>query len=137
MPTEVQLAYIAGLIDGEGSIQLSRHTQGQMQPQVRLFNTDLNMINFVNEVIGGNIQVHSDTRPEHKKPVYRLCWSRRSKIVEILRALEPYMITKKAQAQMLLAWCEARGTSFSVDDELAITTIKNLNGGDKGAVGSR
>lgn len=107
-----KLAYLAGLIDGEGSVFL-RHgwTRRRILPMVRVSNTDPKMIRWIHENFGGTERhVMKPTEKERrtgkrKKPLYR--WETDSILAckALLDAVLPFLITKKQNGEKVLAFC--------------------------------
>ncbi|MGH8271546.1 MAG: LAGLIDADG family homing endonuclease, partial [Gammaproteobacteria bacterium] len=64
-PTEA--AYIAGLIDGEGTVTLSRkHRNDNRQLAISISNTEKALLDYVLQVVGaGKITNKRITRPQH------------------------------------------------------------------------
>lgn len=129
MPTEAQLGYIAGILDGEGSISISRskcNTKNKLYhcPQVRIFNTDKRILEAVQKVIGGNIPIHGDTY-KGRKICYRLEYNAKPKIKEVLTMLLPYLVGKKERASVMIAFCE--DNSPNVEKGLYWQRLKILN----------
>jgi len=109
MPTEAQLAYVAGILDGEGSISLSKSkcntiTHLYRCPHVRIFNTDKRILDAVSSYVGGSERPHKDQYGDHK-PCYRLEWNSKPKIAELLTMLLPYLVGKKERAIVMINFC--------------------------------
>lgn len=108
MPTEAQLGYVAGILDGEGSISLSRSKDKRYYfSQVRIFNTDLRILEAVQEYMGSNIVIHNDhSKVDTWKTCYRIEINAHSKIKEFLLQVLPYLVGKREKALVMLAFCE-------------------------------
>jgi hypothetical protein len=104
--TDIQLGYLAGIIDGEGSISLTGYPYKPfaMRPRVQIANTDLSMLTTIQGWVGGYVYSRP-VRIPGRKQVFGLAFQSRADILELLRIVEPYLIIKKAQAQLLIAWC--------------------------------
>lgn len=105
--TEVEKAYIAGIIDGEGCIHItkkpaSKITTGHWSYQVGIYigNTDKRMLEFVHRLCGGGLKAHKT--PEGCKQCYELYFTG-DRVQELLKDILPYLITKKEQAKNVLA----------------------------------
>lgn len=110
---QTDIAYIAGLIDGEGYIGIRRFkgkTNGRVTPgyqeriQVRM--VDEQAINFLADTLGGTY--YAEKPHAHKgRPLY--CYSASDKIaVRIIRTVLPYLRVKRAVAEKVLAFREFR-----------------------------
>jgi len=98
-------AYIAGIIDGEGSIGvMSQHHNTENKTstyrlRLRVTNTHLGVIEWLRLKIGcGNINLIKKPL-KHYRQAYELAWSGLTAI-NIIRQLYPYMIIKRNQAEV-------------------------------------
>jgi hypothetical protein len=102
-------AWLAALIDGEGSVMLTARRGGQTvapknwRPVVSVYNTDLRLMDALKERTGGGV-VYTHTRQEqenHKKTAYS--WRMRvSEIKTWLPELLPWLVCKREQSELLL-----------------------------------
>ena len=103
MSRESDLGWAAGIIDGEGCIQLYRTTGTRgvgWVLRVMVNNTSLVMLNRLQEVFGdGTIRPHRiPTNPRHR-PTWS--WSVAAKKAETaLRLIEPYLVNKREEARV-------------------------------------
>ena len=97
----VELAYLAGIIDGEGHIYVvnAKNGRGKAYKENRIcfvqmdFNNGLELCTWVKERIGGNIS--------YTNGCYR--WQLTGKkAVDIARQLQPLLIVKKEQIKRIL-----------------------------------
>ena len=106
--TELRLAYLGGMIDGEGSIGLYlRHAQS-LRLRVQVANTNRDLLTWFQLHFGGIVsrggQRHN---PQHKALYMWFCDGENA--VEIIRVVEPYLVIKGAQANLALeAWANRR-----------------------------
>lgn len=122
-----RLAWLAGIIDGEGAIMLyiralgitpSRKGSGRRKVyhaadfKVEICNTDDSMLAEVLAIadvlgahtIGGRIGWYSGYRPNFpgRKRLGRVCFTSLDACEAILRAVHPYLVTKRARAEIML-----------------------------------
>ena len=103
MPTTEQLAYAAGLVDGEGSIMLvkkGRLKGGLLYRELRVevANTDLRMITWLIRVFDGAITVCKRPADARRKDYYvwRLTgWRAR----DFIEKVHPFLVTKKKHVE--------------------------------------
>ncbi len=105
------LAYTAGIIDGEGHIGIGR-TKNYFCLRVEVANTSSRLIDFLHLTFGGN--VWTGKRP-NRKVYYRWMISTRA-ADEFLRSISPYLLIKRNQADLALAFREE--LDVSVQEEM-------------------
>lgn len=105
-----EIAYVAGVVDGDGCITLTpikRNYKTFYMPHFHIVNTNLKMIKFCQKIIGGRILTFKDKR-HNRKLRYRLYSHNISEIIKILTKILPYLVTKKERAEVLLKFCKYR-----------------------------
>lgn len=114
--TEATKAYIAGIIDGEGSIVITRNNVRSRKtgekyvyerPIVTVANTSEILISYLNNLNIGAVCVEKRKVPRCKQ-AYQWVVSGRLPIYSFLKAIEPYLIIKKSKAQKVMAWIQNR-----------------------------
>jgi hypothetical protein len=115
--SECEKAYIAGIMDGEGSITFYRskaaRTRGRyLTPFVRISTTDDLLVPWLFHKIGFGAKRYraNPNGPIHWKPVWHIQWST-SQAVELLKAIEPYLIIKRERAQLVIEIWELNRTA--------------------------
>jgi len=117
---EVEMAYLAGLIDGEGTITLersgNRRLNGMMglSPKVIVTDTDRAIVDATMTImrrLGVNPYVKVQSPAKRKKACFWVTVSGLSKCKKVLEAVKPYLVGKLAQAQLVLDFVESRGNS--------------------------
>lgn len=102
--TATEAAYIAGVIDGEGSLLLGGAHKDY--PIVKIVMSDQPTIAWIAGRIG---EAASEWHPSVENR--RLCWRVQANgraAVALLRIVRPYLITKAARADELLLWRPTR-----------------------------
>ena len=109
--------WLAGMIDGEGSIAIGRATgrvgylRGiQMRPYVQIANTDRRLIDVskaLMEYVSGHRAFISTVRRQN--PNHRLGWAVSSRsnsaVLALLTSVRPCLIGKAEQADVVMAYC--------------------------------
>ena len=96
-------AYIAGLIDGEGSISLvRRHRNENRQLEVSVSNTDINLLKYLVETIGtGRISNKRTISPNHTPSATYTVSNRQA--LSLLEQVTPHLRTYKlTRARLVL-----------------------------------
>jgi len=98
-----KVGYLAGLIDGEGSITLSHH-HTWWQIKVRIFNTSPELMNFLKETFGGIVYTQKQLNKAIKATKTYYVWEVKGKrnVKALLEAVIPFLVIKKKQAQEAL-----------------------------------
>lgn len=146
---EVKLAYIAGILDGEGSIMIQKQASKSFMaqraksgcfhphyaPAVRIGMLDKEPLDLIVEttLIG---YVYQEKLYHRKRPMYR--WMARSKndISKFLTLVLPYLLVKKKQAELCLKfvneWVSCNGAKIMPEiqsqREEAWMKMRKLNG---------
>lgn len=105
MWTNEQLAYFAGIIDGEGTIYIQQRNRPDAIdyfPRFQIVNTDHNLMDWIQKTFGGLL--YTKNRSKHnKKWRTQYEWYTTRKIIDVLLPLViPYLIVKKPQAEIML-----------------------------------
>jgi len=99
---ETDLAYLAGLIDGEGTIGIERRSGGPTYKSLRytlvvaIQMSDRLAIDHVGKLFQRSVMVKQPS-DNMRRTAYRLTWQSRL-ATELLEPLIPYLILKRAQA---------------------------------------
>ena len=91
-----QIAYIAGLIDGEGSINISKKGGRYFWLTVDIGTTDKRLLAWLLENIGGHVRVSTKANPKHKTGYHWTLCSKQAK--KLLQLILPFLIIKKEEA---------------------------------------
>lgn len=95
-------AYIAGLIDGEGSIHLTRrHKSDQRQLAVSISNTELAILRYVHSAVGAGKITSKVAYRKHHTPSYAYSVANRQALA-LLGQITPYLKSYKAKRARLV-----------------------------------
>ena len=109
VPSPTDLAYLAGLLDGEGSICILKGTRAYGTPkhwlEVSIGNTHLGVLQWVQETFGGRVSHNAErfTKRNHRTWRWR---ASASEAAAILRFLLPYLKIKVEQARLALEFSD-------------------------------
>lgn len=126
MWTTAQLAYLAGIIDGEGTFYIGskrRTINGFIHYSSRVYvvNTNLEIINWLVDNFGGLKYIRKATNKFRQRYEWILD---RTKISSVVTAIFPYLIIKKKHAEVMLSFRK------SFDDNVSKRTtseeVRNL-----------
>jgi hypothetical protein len=107
-----KIVYLAGIIDGEGSIQIELQGKNQKCRKIDYFsvrllviNTDKPLIDWICNNFGGRITARKLI--ENRRQCYK--WNISSfKAAEILKECLPFMIVKKRHAEVIIEFMESK-----------------------------
>lgn len=124
---EAELAWLAGIIDGEGNLHASVQEKKcgpvkrtYFQPKIRVTNTDVRMIQKVSEIyvregIVFFYALNAVSRYKNKKPTWRdqleITISAKKDLSKLLPLVIPYLVNKKRYAELFLQaieWVQAQ-----------------------------
>lgn len=103
MKNELQLAYLAGILDGEGYFGIRKHKgDGKVNPryqeEVKVSMVEVAPIRMLRDLFGGNVSKQKGTN----RPLHR--YEASDKVAGVLCAtLLPYLIVKRRNARIILS----------------------------------
>lgn len=126
--SEKQLAYVAGLFDGEGSVGIyefkKKAQNSNWQFKVEIANTDWRIMQWLETTIGGKVGKKSSGK-SHWRQGY--CWRIQGKNAEIFcRLIRPYTIIKSDQIDACLYFRKFWGVSNKKQTEAAIQSKREM-----------
>jgi len=145
-PTEVELAWLAGIVDGEGTVGISRtnnKTQAHpyLRPHFQVVNTDMRIIDktaqIIRDIVGKRVSVVvSNKGGKGCKRGYRIKVSTQWELLLLLPTLMPHLVAKREQAELAIEFCKRRHIrtergaywyEFKNEDEAAYSRSLELN----------
>jgi len=109
------LAYVAGIVDGEGHIGINPSSPGAFKltwsysAQMTIVNTDARLMTWLVATFGSSVACHNPHRPGHWKLTYAWHLSGEN-LRRFLLAIRPYLLIKGEQADLALALFDLRKT---------------------------
>ena len=111
----LHLAWLAGFIDGEGTIGLRTrqgrkgHKRTYWEPIVALCNTRQDILLLVQQEYGGSLWAsdNAPSRPAHHKPCSQLRWTD-AEALHLLEKIRPYLVLKDRQADLVIEFIRHR-----------------------------
>lgn len=109
--TDVQAAWLAGIIDGEGCLGIWREQrQGnksgfRYRAVIQVTNTNLLLLHTIGKVIPGTINSRGARPNPRHKPCYQFYVTARC-VGPVLKAVAPFLVIKKTQAEALMRFRE-------------------------------
>lgn len=104
-----QIAYMAGIIDGEGSIYIGNFScnpktgSKYYQTNIEVTNTDKNLMDWIADTFGGRLNTYTMKQlPKNsRRTVYR--WiATGERVTHLAEILLPYLIVKRRQGEIMI-----------------------------------
>ena len=137
MANATEIAYIAGLFDGEGCVATYFHTGRYAQVIPKVAMTDPRPLTAIAHMFGGTVRRIKDNRKPHYKPQFE--WAVYGKKAKaFFEAIRPYAIVKRDQIELaieLLNLIGSRGAPYknlveypnATKREKLVTNIRAFN----------
>jgi hypothetical protein len=104
--TPLDLAYLAGIIDGEGCISILRHARTtHYDVRLGIVNTSTDLIVWINDTFGPGVLHVKPKQVAHWKTSYEWCIGSISAYL-ILKSVLPMLRVKSKQAQIAMRFVE-------------------------------
>ncbi len=123
----VLLAYLAGIIDGEGTIRIGRNQPSNKKWNLKYYaSISVGMVlkeipEMFAQEFGANVRIE---RVPEKRPIYRWGTSGNKTVPRILKQLLPYLRVKKVQAIEVIKFCEEQMIGFKRNNGLPIQELR-------------
>jgi hypothetical protein len=106
LPSEEEIGYMAGAIDFEGTVtannrELFNKEKLAVHYRLMTFNTHIGVLEHLQKIWGGRLSLYAKPRKESHNQLYSLYWGGKV-CVPILKAILPYLIVKKRQAELVI-----------------------------------
>lgn len=98
-----EAAYLAGIIDGEGSIMLTRMHKGEnRRPCITISSSDMELLMYIQKITNGRIYSKKNYQPSKHKNSYTLVIKKKNEVFHILKEVHPFL--KIAQKSKRAKW---------------------------------
>jgi hypothetical protein len=85
-------SYIAGIIDGEGSISLTRmHEKEHRRPCISIALTDIELLIYIQKLTGGVINKKKNYKPDRHKDSFTLTIKKKEDVFNSLENITPFL----------------------------------------------
>ena len=147
--TELEKAWLAGFIDGEGylgiTFQRKKETKSQaasplFRPYLVLANTNLSVLSYIKNIIGAGKIYDMKKATEKTKKSFQYKLMRMEILQDVLESIESYLRIKSDQCRILIEFTKRRRrvtyvtgygsrgrTSFTDADENSYRSLLKLN----------
>jgi hypothetical protein len=91
-----EASYVAGIVDGEGSINLSRmHGKEFRRPCISIASTDKELLIYLQSLTGGLINNKKNYNPDKHKDSYTLTIKKKEDVFKTLKYITPFLRVDK------------------------------------------
>lgn len=134
----VEMSWLGGIIDGEGTITLSiinrTNKTPLVKPKVSIVNTDEKIINKIKEILTKNnfafwVSEYEGNKNWKKRYVIEI--SGMGRIMKFLPEINSYLVGKKELGELVLQWCMDRYNKrilYTPSDLEIIKKVKSIHG---------
>ncbi|WP_338471851.1 LAGLIDADG family homing endonuclease [Niallia sp. XMNu-256] len=105
-----EASYIAGIIDGEGTITLTRnHSKEYRRPCIAIASTDKELLIYLQSLAGGKICNKKNYNPEKHKYSFTLTITKKTDVFSTLQSILPFLRIdkKKLRAEWILKYYDS------------------------------
>lgn len=100
------LAYLAGIIDGEGTITLAKESRSNRhEARLIVVNTDVKLMNWLKDNFGGFVRIHKRIIGQKQRYDWVIAGK---KAVKLLEEVAEYLIIKREQYFVVITYEAAR-----------------------------
>lgn len=135
--SQLELGWLAGIIDGEGSISVVKRGPTYV-PQVRMANTSKKLVDKYCEILDKleiSYHCYGKQKEGNRKYQWDVAVTGRPRVLKFLSLIQDLLIAKQKQAEKVCEWIESRGLDLRgpyTDQQLQIINdIRQLNGRGK------
>ncbi len=132
MVSDIELGWLAGTLDGEGSVGISRNRNSGgnhsliLAPSVQMSTTCKRTCDKVLDLLTalgcvGRGYTYQEKKPERHLPSHHMRVTRLGEVLPLTRIMAPITVTKQAQWRLLLEFCELRLDGATVTDKGTVT----------------
>lgn len=132
--SQLELGWLAGIIDGEGSITIVKRGQ-TFVPTVKMSNTSKKLIDKYCEILdllNISYKCYGRQKQGNRKYQWEVCVDGRPRVMQFLLIIQDSLISKQTQAEKVLNWIELRGVNlrgpYTEQQYNLINDIRKLNG---------
>ena len=110
--SDVDWAYLAGIIDGEGTVRIMKVTGGHYAPFVQIANTNIKLMDWLNHIFGGHVGGHIYRKKQIPDSPNKICYNynitKSVMIKQVLILTMDYLKLKQEQAKLVLALIQVK-----------------------------
>lgn len=133
--TELEVAYLAGIIDGEGTLTLAHRRRNEergwenIEPHLSISNTDPNLMQYLSQLLGAPFYAAREKRNHKWKQSLIISISAFVELEALLSRVIPYLVVKRRRAEIMLALVRRRlaRLPYTDEDRQMVREFRQLN----------
>lgn len=133
--TELEAAYLAGIIDGDGSLTLSHRRRNaargweSIELHISISNTNQSLMSHLSQMLGAPFYSAKDRRNRKWKQHFVISFSAFVELNALLTRIIPYLIVKRRQAEIMLELVKRRLSKepYTDEDRKLVRELRRLN----------
>lgn len=133
--TELEAAYLAGIIDGEGKLTLVHRRRNEergwenIEPHLSISNTDPNLMQYLSQLLGVPFHAAREKRNRKWKQSLIISISAFAELEALLSRIISYLIVKRRRAEIMLALVRRRlaRMPYTDEDRQMVREFRQLN----------
>jgi hypothetical protein len=132
--TQFELGWLAGIIDGEGSITVCKRGSTYV-PTIKMSNTSKVLVEKYCDILDGldiTYKCYGIQKKGNRKYQWEVCIDGRPRVYKAMSIVQHLLIAKQKQAVKVVEWIESRGLdlrgSYTEHQLNIIKDIRQLNG---------
>lgn len=133
--TELEAAYLAGIIDGDGSLTLTHRKRNavrgweNIEPHMNISNTSQSLMSHLSQMLGAPFYIVKDRRSRNWKQHFIISISAFVELDALLTRIIPYLIVKRRRAEIMLELVKRRLSKkpYTEEDRKLLREFRRLN----------
>ena len=135
--TQLELGWLAGILDGEGSITIVKRGT-TFVPTIKMANTSKKLVDKYCEILDKldiSYKCYGRQKEGNRKYQWEVCVDGRPRVMKALLIIQDALIAKQTQATKVTQWIESRGLNlrgpYTEEQLQIIEDVRSLNGRGK------
>jgi len=133
--TDLEAAYLAGIIDGEGTLILAHRRRNELrgwesiEPHISISNTDVGLMKYLSQLLGIPFYAIKEKRSRRWKQSFAISISAFAEIEALLSRVLPFLIIKRRRAEIMLQLVRRRLSRlpYTDDDRKLLKEFRRIN----------
>lgn len=111
----VLIAYLSGIIDGEGCIGIHRNKgRGQFYVRISVGMAHKRTCELLQDVFGGKVTYNERSKYPNAQPIFRWALNKTEEVKNFLDLVSPYIRVKSRQVKLAYEWIDVKKRNLAV-----------------------